>query len=183
MAASTADFEFGQRFELWDDFELGRQVVQGSGQRLVATLPRSYVGEAITRTDRWSIDIERGRFGWRMVARGGRDGPEAGRVSARLLPFSYGITLAFGATLRLTEHPLSHTWVVSDGARRLARISEVSSALTSSGTGPRLLLSTIETSDAHARSATPIALPLILALMMIKATATIPEVAAADAGG
>jgi hypothetical protein len=157
-------------------------VVRDPAGRLVATLPYGYVGEVRTRRDRWLIEVRRRRIGWALVAHETRSAREAAWVRPALLPFAYRMKLEFGGGLRVSHSLLdSGLWTVSDGFTKLVRIlTPLASARRS---GPDRPLYTIKVANDGARATTPIELPILLTLQLIKADAHIPQLEGGGGGG
>jgi hypothetical protein len=183
LAAPTADFELGQEYELYRDYERKLFAVHDSAGRLVATLPYGYVGEVCTRRDRWLIEVWRRRIGWALVAHEVRSSREAAWVRPGLLPFAYRMEFEFGGGLRVTRSLWDWgCWNVSYGFTRLVRILALADQSRVRGPQDEPLFR-IETAEAASRATAPIGLPILLTLQLMKADEFIPRLEGGDAGG
>jgi hypothetical protein len=199
----SADFEFGQQYQLV--FDKGRQIyfVDGPDGRSVAAVPIGFGGKASTRTDTWLIKPERHKRGWEIVARD-LDEELAGGISEGLLPYTFKLRIGDDHDYRVTESPIDGHWTISHGHSHLARISVarsfargqppkeprgVSAGMVSPFTSPNrrprsrsVTAGEITTAD-RARESPPVALATLLTLEMIKAEAGMPAITADDGSG
>lgn len=175
FVSPTGDFSYGKRFDIFQDLPNDRYVVADETDRAVAFLPSGIGGEVRTRTASWKIAVERRKLSWALVAYA-VDGAEVGGAAQRLVPNMYKLWLGPDELLHLTKNPVSRRWKLSAGHRgRLARfdIQEVYGPSPSiSSILPWVNVGWLETAD-YTLDATNLALPIVLALQMIKAEMSI----------
>ena len=176
LVAPAADFVFGATFTVVSD---GANDLATSCRTRVCDRSRSFHPRLAARRSPapaggGSLSERRGH-GWAVIARAIPDGSEAGGVAERLLPDIFKIWVTPDVSYSLTEHPLSEDWTLAHEHRLIARLTKLdwfTSGLVDTR-GRRFDAGAIEISDGTITTA-PLALPIMLALAMVKAQATIP---------
>jgi hypothetical protein len=172
----SADFRFGQGYQLVYEQAHEVYVVEDADQRLVAVAPVGLGGQVETRTDRWLIQSESRKIGWAVVAHNIPDHSEAGSVREGLLPDTCKLHVAPDFEGHVTANPLNGHWTISEGRSHLFRITDAQRFASAGRDGQpkdRALGATIATLEAP-RKSVPLALAIFLTLEMIKADAAIP---------
>jgi hypothetical protein len=173
--APTADFAPGQEFGIFCTGPTEPYLVKDSAARIVAILPGGLTGHVQTRTRSWEVEIEQRRTTWAVVARTRPDRANAGSVTEGWVSFIHNLRVTSETDYRLIRKPFTATWTIRHSGKTLAQITDIRLFASRSDifAGRNKPVGTIKTS-ATLTNPTSLALPIVLALALIKVEGSIP---------
>ena len=173
----TGSLTFSGRYLIFRQPDAPWCTIVDDAGRPVATIPALLGGEARTRTDCWQLAFERRRRRQVLVAKT-LDGTEAGTATLGWIPGSFRLTLARGERYRLASHALTAEFVITLERNRVGRLSNldirVGGELGRSNVRRSVPAGVIEIST-DSFELHDLALPIVLALEMLKAEALTPS--------